>query len=107
MSDFSDEQRAAAAAAQSILDADPSVGPVDVVYIDPKRDVYDQRYLIVLFQGERAFLFDRAAGRTTIVDLDDRRLTGEAGLRAKLESAKAAAAKEKLGKVYVVRSQAG
>jgi hypothetical protein len=105
MNDFTNEERAAAETATAILQADPSVGPVDVVYVDPKRDVFDARYLILLFQGERGFLFDTIAGKTTIVDLEvDPALTGEARVLAKIERAKAEAARLKLGKVYVIKS---
>ena len=105
MSDFTDEQKSAAAIAAAILQADPSVGPVDVVYVDPKQDVYDVRYLILLFQGERGFLFDKIAGKTSIIDLDvDPALQSDARLQAKIECAKTEAAKLKLGKVYVVKS---
>src|ERR1700682_251759 len=98
----SEPEKTAADVAEEILAADPAIGPVDVIHIGPNADVPDMRYLIVLFQGERAFLFDRIAGRTTIVDLDDRGLTGDDRLIAKLESAKAAATRAKLSKVYVV-----
>jgi len=105
MNDFTNEERAAAEAAASILQTDPSVGPVDVVHVDPKQDVYDERYLILLFQGERGFLFDRVAGRTSIFDLAvDPALEGDARLKAKIKSARLEAAKLKLGKVYVVKS---
>jgi hypothetical protein len=103
LSELSEQEQSAASTAAAILAADPEIGPVDVIHIGPNADVPDMRYLIVLFQGECAFLFDRIAGRTTIVDLDDRGLTGGDRLAAKLESAKAQAAKAKLSKVYVVR----
>jgi hypothetical protein len=54
--DFDEQARAAAQTAQSILDADPGLGPMEVVYIARDEDVLDQRYLIVLFQGEKGFL---------------------------------------------------
>ena len=63
------------------------------------------RYLIVLFQGEKGFLFDRTIGRTTVIELDDRGLSGDQRLAAKLESAKAAARTAKLSKVYVGKYQ--
>jgi hypothetical protein len=77
------------------------LGPVDVVYLDRDEDVHDMRYLIVLFQGEKGSLFDRVAGSTTVIELDDRGLTGDERLGAKLEGGKAAASKAKLSKVYV------
>jgi len=101
--DFDEQARAAAQTAQSILDADPGLGPMEVVYIARDEDVLDQRYLIVLFQGEKGFLIDRTAGRTMMIELDDRGLSGDERLEAKLASAKAARTKAKLSKVYVVR----
>jgi hypothetical protein len=97
------QQKNAANIAAAILAADPAIGPVEVIYIGPNVDVPDMRYLIVLFRGERAFLFDRIEGRTTIVDLDDRGLNGDERLAAKLESAKTQATKARLSKVYVVK----
>jgi hypothetical protein len=105
VSNLSDDEQAAANTVHAILAADPSLGPVEVVYVAPNEEVRDTRYLILLFGGERAFMFDRVAGRTTIVDLDDRGLAGEARLAAKLDSAKAAATKAKLSKVYVVKRE--
>ena len=65
-----DAQKNAANTVVDILAAEPAIGPVKVIYVGPNADVPDMRYLIVLFRGERAFLFDRLEGRTTIVDLD-------------------------------------
>jgi len=104
MNDFTSEERAAAETAASILQADPSTGPVDVIYLDPKRDVFDARYLILLFQGERGFLFDNLAGKTSTFELEvEPLLSGEARLQAKIARAKVEAARLKLGKLYVVR----
>src|SRR5437868_588225 len=101
--ELTEHEQAAAQIAETVLAADPATGPVDVVYIAPNHDVADRRFLLVLFGGERAFLFDRDTGRTTIAELDDRGLTGAARLEAKLESARASAARERLSKVYVVK----
>ena len=49
---LNEHERRAVETARSILDADPGLGPVDVVYIDRDEDV--------LFQGEKGFLFDQA-----------------------------------------------
>ena len=95
--------QAAARAAAEMVATDLATRPVEVVDIGPNADIPDMRYLILLFRGERAFLFDRIAGRTTIVELNDGGLSGDERLRAMLESAKAAAAREKLSKVYVVK----
>jgi hypothetical protein len=89
--------------ATAVLAADPATGLVDVVYIGPNDDVTDRRFLLLLFGGEKAFLFDRDAGRTISVEPDDRGLTGEDRLRAKLDSAMAIAARERLAKLYVVK----
>jgi hypothetical protein len=83
--------------------SDPALGPVDVVYIARDEDVRDQRFLIVLFQREKGFLFDRTMGSTTVVELDDHGKLGDERLQAKLESAKATAKQARLAKVYVVR----
>src|SRR5579859_3621871 len=88
--EIDEHANAAADIAQSILDADPGLGPIDVVYLGRDEDVPDMRYLIVLFQGEKGFLVDRTIGRTTVIELDDRGLSGDQRLVAKLESAKAA-----------------
>ena len=101
--ELTEQGQEAAQIAETVLAADPATGPVDVVYIGPNHDVADRRFLLILFGGERAFLFDRDTGRTGIVDLEDRRLTGDARLEAKLESARAAAARERLSKLYVVK----
>jgi hypothetical protein len=85
-----EEERAATQVAETVLAADPATGSVDVVYVGPNHDVADRRFLLVLFGGERTFLFDRDRGRTAIVELDDRRLTGDARLEPKLENACAA-----------------
>lgn len=53
--DLDDQSRAAADTAQSILNADPGLGPIDVVYVGRDEDVHDMRYLIVLFPGEKVF----------------------------------------------------
>jgi hypothetical protein len=101
--EVTEHAQAAAQTAATVLAADPATGPVDVIYIGPKDDVADRRFLLVLFGGERAFLFDRDAGLTRPVELDDSGLTGEDRLKAKLESAATLATCERLSKVYVVR----
>lgn len=102
MDDLSDEQRAASQTALSILSADPALGPVEVRYIAGDEPVRDPRYLIILF-GEKGFLFDHIAGRTTVIPLSDGGRTGDERHAALIESAKQAAVREKLGTVYVVR----
>jgi len=101
--DLDQQTQAAARTAAAVIAADPAIGPVEVIYIEANADVPDMRYLIVLFGGERAFLFDRVAGRTMIVELNDSGFSGDQRLEAKLENARTAAAREKLSKVYVVR----
>lgn len=101
--ELTEQERAATQVAEIVLAADPATGPVDVVYIAPNQDVVDRRFLLVLFGGERAFLFDRDKGSTLPVELNDRKLTGDARLEAMLESARAVAMRERLPKVYVVR----
>ena len=96
-------QKNAANTVVDILAAEPAIGPVKVIYVGPNADAPDMRYLIVLFRGERAFLFDRLEGRTTIVDLDARGLNGDDRLAAKLENVKSQAAKARLAKVYLVK----
>jgi len=104
MNDLNDEERAASQIALSILNADPAIGPVEVRYIAHDEPVRDSRYLIVLF-GEKGFLFDHIAGKTTVVPLSDNGCTGEERHAAIVESAKAAAVREKVGTVYVVRGR--
>lgn len=104
MDEFNDDERSASQTALAILNADPAVGPVDVKYIAHDEPVRDSRYLIVLF-GEKGFIFDHIAGKTTIVPLNDGGLTGPERQTAIIESAKAAATREKLGRVYVVRRE--
>ena len=100
---LTDDAQAAAETAAAVLAANPATGPLDVVYIGPNEDVADRRFMLLLFGGEAAFLFDRDAGQTTSVELDDRGLSGADRLRAKLDSAMAAAARERLAKLYVVK----
>jgi hypothetical protein len=98
-----DHAQSAAETAAAVLAAHPEIGPVEVIHIGPNDDVADRRFMLIVFGGEAAFLIDRDVGRTTPIDLDDCGLTGEDRLRAKLDSAIAVAAREKLAKVYVVK----
>ena len=63
--ELTEQAQAAAEIATTVLAADPATGPVDVIYIGPNDDVTDRRFLLLLFGGESAFLFDRDAGRTS------------------------------------------
>lgn len=101
--ELTEQARSAAQTAEAVLAADPATGPVDVIYIGANEDVVDRRFLLVLFGGERAFLFDRDTGQTIPTELDDRGLAGEARLEANLASARAIARRERLSRVYVVR----
>jgi hypothetical protein len=102
-----DEERAAKLA-QEVLNANPAIGPVEVRYIGAQQDVRDERFLILLFGGERAFLFDRKKGTTATVPLDVGKADivkaeGDARRDALIAAAKAAATKEKLSVIYFVR----
>jgi hypothetical protein len=101
--EVTEQAQAAAQTAAAVLAADPATGPVEVIYLGPKDEVADRRFLLVLFGGEQAFLFDRDAGSTSPVSLDDRGITGEGRLRAKLDSAMVLAARERLSKIYLVK----
>jgi hypothetical protein len=101
MDTLSPEERAAKLA-QEVLNADPAVGPVDVRFISAQQDVRDERFLILLFGGERAFLFDRKKGTTVAVPLDVK-VAGEARREALIAAAKAVATREKLSVIYFVR----
>ena len=102
MDTLSPEERAAQFA-REVLNADPAVGPVEVRYIGAQRDVRDERFLIMLFAGERAFLFDRKKGTTSIVPLDIGKLEGEVRKDALIAAAKAVATRERLSAIYFVR----
>ena len=95
-------QEAATRMALSILAEKPGAHPVVVKYVASNEDVPDSRFLIVLF-GDRGFLFDRISGRTESIPLDHGGLTGAEREAAILESAKAAAARERLSAVYLIR----
>jgi hypothetical protein len=96
-----DEERAAKLA-QDVLNADPSIGPVVVRYIGAQQDVRDERFLIMLFSGERAFLFDRKKGTTVAVALDVK-IEGEGRKEALIAAATSVATREKLPVIYFVR----
>ena len=102
MDALSPEERAARFA-QEVLDADPGIGPVEVRYIGAQQDVRDERFLIMLFSGERAFLFDRKKGTTAAVPLDVGKVEGEARTEALIAAARTAATREKLSVIYFVR----
>jgi hypothetical protein len=55
--ELTEQGQEAAQTAEAVLAADPATGPVDVVYIGPNHDVSDRRFLLILFGGERGFLF--------------------------------------------------
>jgi hypothetical protein len=103
MDALSPEQERVAKLAREVLNADPAVGPVEVRYIGAHQDVRDERFLIMLFAGERAFLFDRKKGTTAAVPLDVGKLEGEARKEALIAAAKATATREKLLAIYFVR----
>jgi hypothetical protein len=103
MNALSPDEERAAKLAQEVLNADPAIGPVEVRYIGSQQDVRDERFLIMLFGGERAFLFDRKKGSTATVPLDVGSADGDARKEALLTAAKAAATKEKLSVIYFVR----
>jgi hypothetical protein len=103
MDALSPEQERAAKLAMEVVNADPGVGPVEVRYVGPQQDVRDDRFLMLLFGGERAFLFDRKNGTTSAVLLDAGNAQGEARKEALIAAAKVAAAREKLAVVYFVR----
>jgi hypothetical protein len=103
MNTLSPEEERAAKLAQEVLNADPAIGPVEIRYIGAQQDVRDERFLIMLFGGERAFLFDRRKGNTATVPLDVGKAEGEVRKEALIAAAKAAATKEKLSVIYFVR----
>jgi hypothetical protein len=103
MNDFTDDEQRAAATAASVLRADPGLGPVEIRYIRPNDNIRDDRYIMLLFGGERAFLIDRLKGRTLSVPLDDGGLTGIDRLAKLQASAIAAATHERLRFLYVVK----
>ena len=102
MDALSPEERAAKLA-QEVLNADPALGPVEVRYIGARQDVRDERFLIMLFAGERAFLFDRKKGTTAAVPLDGGKLEGEGRRDALIAAARVVAVREKLSVIYFVR----
>jgi hypothetical protein len=113
MNSLSPEEERAAKFAQEVLNADPAIGPVEVRYISAQQDVRDERFLILLFGGERAFLFDRKKGSTATIPLEvgksegDKvegdKVEGDARRDALIAAAKAAATKEKLSVIYFVQ----
>jgi len=103
MNALSPDEERAAKLAQEVLNADPSIGPVEVRYIGAQQDVRDERFLIMLFNGERAFLFDRKKGSTATVPLDVGKAEGDARRDALMAAAKAASTREKLSVIYFVR----
>lgn len=103
MDALSPDQERAAKLAMEVVNADPAVGPVEVRYVGPQQDVRDDRFLMLLFGGERAFLFDRKKGTTSTVPLDAGKTEGEARKEALIAAAKAVAAREKLAVVYFAR----
>src|SRR5579871_4710793 len=82
MDTLSPDEERAAKLAREVLNADPAIGPVEVRYIGAQHDVRDERFLIMLFAGERAFLFDRKKGTTATVPLDVGKGGGEGGSEA-------------------------
>ena len=101
-----EEERAAKLARKvisEVLNADPGRGPVEVRYISAQQDMRDERFLIMLFAGERAFLFDRKRGTTLIVPLDVDKVEGPARTEALIAAARTVAAREKLSVIYFVR----
>ena len=95
-------QEAATEMALSILAEKPGTRPIVVKYVASNEDVPDPRFLIVLF-GDRGFLFDRNSGRTESIPLDHGGRTGPEREAAILESAKTAAARERLSAVYLIK----
>src|SRR5579871_1529979 len=103
MDTLSPDEERAAKLAREVLNADPAIGPVEVRYIGAQHDVRDERFLIMLFAGERAFLFDRKKGTTATVPLDVSKVEGDARREALITAAKAVATREKLSVIYFVR----
>jgi hypothetical protein len=102
MNALSPDQERAARLAQEVLSANPARGPIEVRYIGAQQDVRDERFMVMLFDGERTFLFDRRKGTTAPVILDVK-VEGAARPEALIDAAKAAATREKLSVVYFVR----
>ena len=102
MNALSPDEERAAKLAREVLSADPAIGPVEVRYIGAQQDVRDERFLIMLFSGERVFLFDRKKGTTVAVPLDVK-VEGEARREALIAAARSVATREKLSVIYFVR----
>jgi hypothetical protein len=102
MNALSPDQERAARFAREVLNANPARGPIEVRYIGAQQDVRDERFMIMLFDGERTFLFDHRRGTTVPVILDVK-AEGAARRDALIDAAKAAATREKLSVIYFVR----
>ena len=98
MTELSDEQRAALAVAQAVLQ--DTSNPVAVRYVASDQEITDTRFLVVLFET-RGFLFDRVKGSTQMIDLAVN-ASREDRQAAIVESAKAAAHSAGLAVVYLV-----
>jgi hypothetical protein len=85
------------------LEADPALGPAELRYLRPTEDPIEDRFIIMVFGGERAFYCNKTTGQTLPVALDDGGANGERRLANLIESAKKAASRERLGKVYFVK----
>jgi hypothetical protein len=103
MNDFSDNEQAAIEVVRSVLDADPAIGPAELCYLRPNEDPSEDHFIIMVFGGERAFYCNKTTGQMRPVDLDDRGADGEQRLANLIESAKKAASRERLGRVYFVK----
>jgi hypothetical protein len=99
---LSPDEARAARFAQEVLNADPARGPIEVRYIGAQQDVRDERFMIMLFDGERTFLFDYRKGTTAPVMLDVK-VEGAERREALIDAAKAAATREKLSVIYFVQ----
>ena len=102
MNTLSPDEERAARFAREILSANPARGPIEVRYIGAQQDVRDERFMMMLFDGERAFLFDRGKGTTVPVMLDVK-VEGVPRREALIDAARAAATREKLSVIYFVQ----
>ena len=96
MKEESDTLERAVETIQAIIEADPAIGPIEVVYINAQDDILANRFAMLVNAEAKLYLFDRKSQRRTPL-----RLKG-GNFDERLRESKAIARDHHLGTVFVV-----
>lgn len=92
----SDTLERAIETAQAIIEADPKIGPVEVVYVKTHDEILTNRFALFVNAEAKLYLFDRISQQRKPIHLSS------SNFETRLLECKAIARNKRLGTVFVV-----